>query len=183
VKCPLLALWLSSATLLGEAPKLEALFPAGGQVGSSFILSASGRVESDTRLWTDAPGVYLVPNGKKGEWQATLSAESRPGLYLIHAANADGASEPRWFSVGTFPELAEAEPNDEVGKGQSIDKLPICVNARLDKSGDVDGYRVKLTEGQTLVARVEAYSIGSGVDIVAHLLDEQGACANGERWT
>jgi hypothetical protein len=55
-----------------------------------------------------------------------------------------------------------------------MDKLPVCVNARLDKSGDMDGYRVKLAVGQTLVARVEAYSLGSGVDIMTHVLDEQG---------
>ncbi len=174
MRLALLALLMGCGLVLAEAPKLEALFPAGGQVGSSFVVTASGRVEADARLWTDAPGVYLVPNGKKREWQATLTAEAKPGLYLVHAANADGASEPRWFSIGTLPEVTEVEPNDEAGKGQAMDKLPVCVNARLDKSGDMDGYRVKLAAGQTLVARVEAYSLGSGVDMMAHVLDEQG---------
>ena len=174
MKPTLLVLLIGCGPVLAEAPKLEALFPAGGQVGSSFVLSASGRVEADARLWTDAPGVFLVPTGKKREWQATLTSEAKPGLYLIHAANAEGASEPRWFSVGSLPEITEVEPNNEVSKGMSVDKLPVCVNARLDKSGDVDGYRVKLAAGQTLVARVEAYSLGSGVDMIAHVLDEQG---------
>lgn len=170
----LLALLMGCGSVLAEAPKFEALFPAGGQVGSSFVVTASGRVEADARLWTDAPGVYLVPNGKKREWQVTLTSEAKPGLYLVHAANADGASEPRWFSIGTLSEVTEVEPNDEAGKGQPMDKLPVCVNARLDKSGDMDGYRVKLAVGQTLVARVEAYSLGSGVDMMTHVLDEQG---------
>ena len=82
---------------VAEVPKLESLFPAGGQIGSSFVLSASGKIEADAHLWTDAPGVYFVPNGKKREWQTTITSEARPGLYLVHASNADGASEPRCF--------------------------------------------------------------------------------------
>lgn len=170
----LAALSLSLSVASAEAPKLESLFPAGGQVGSSFVVSASGKVEGDARLWTSAPGVYFVPNGKKREWQATLAPDAPPGVHLVHCFNADGASDPRWFSIGTLPESSEVEPNDEIAKPQIIEKLPVCVNARLEKSGDVDGYAVKLEAGQTLVAAVEAYSIGSAVDMLAHVLDERG---------
>lgn len=168
------AFCLGASLLHAEAPKLEALFPAGGQAGSSFVMSASGKLEADARLWTSAPGIHFVPNGKKREWQVTLAADAPLGMHLVHCANADGASEPRWFSVGSLPELAEVEPNDEVAKPQIIEKLPICLNARLDKSGDVDGYAVKLEAGQTLVGIVEAYSLGSGVDMLAHVMDEAG---------
>jgi len=170
----ILAAWVSASLLQAEVPKLEALFPVGGQIGTSFIVTASGKIESDSRLWTDAPGVHWVPNGKKREWQVTITPEAKPGLHLVYAANADGASEPRWFSVGASPEIAEVEPNDEVGKAQAVEKMPTCVNARLDKSGDMDGYTVKLAAGQTLVGYLEAYSIGSGVDMLANVLDEQG---------
>ncbi len=168
------ALCLGASLLHAEAPKLEAIFPAGGQAGSSFVMSASGKLEADARLWTSAPGIHFVPNGKKREWQVTLAADAPLGMHLMHCANADGASEPRWFSVGSLPELAEVEPNDEVAKPQVIEKLPVCLNARLDKSGDMDGYAVKLEAGQTLVGIVEAYSLGSGVDMLAHVMDEAG---------
>lgn len=168
------ALVLASSTIHAEAPKLEALFPAGGQAGSSFVMTASGKVEADARLWASAPGTHFVPNGKKREWQVTIAADAPLGLHLVHCANADGASEPRWFSIGSLPELVEVEPNDEVAKPQVIEKLPICLNARLDKSGDVDGYAVKLEAGQTLVGIVEAYSLGSGVDMLAHVMNEAG---------
>jgi hypothetical protein len=171
---PLAGILLGTVLASAEAPKLEALFPAGGQAGSSFVLTASGRVEADARLWTSAPGVHFVPNGKKREWQVTLAADAPRGLHLVHCANADGASEPRWFSIGGLPEITEAEPNDEVAKPQPVEKLPATINARLDKSGDVDGYAVKLEAGQTLVAAVEAYCIGSGTDMLANLMDEKG---------
>lgn len=171
---PLAGILLGTVLASAEAPKLEALFPAGGQAGSSFVLTASGKVEADARLWTSAPGVYFVPNGKKREWQVTLAADAPRGLHLVHCANADGASEPRWFSIGSLPESIEAEPNDEVARPQAVEKLPATINARLDKSGDMDGYAVKLEAGQTLVAAVEAYSIGSGADMLANLMDEKG---------
>jgi hypothetical protein len=174
VKAWLQGALLLSSTALAEPPKLEALFPAGGQIGSSFVMSASGKLEADARLWTSAPGIHFVPNGKKREWQVTIAADAPLGMHLVHCANADGASEPRWFSVGSLPELLEVEPNDEVAKPQVIEKLPVCINARLDKSGDMDGYAVKLEAGQTLVGIVEAYSLGSGVDMLAHVMDEAG---------
>lgn len=155
-------------------PKLEALFPAGGQRGSSFGMKGTGPLDADVRLWVDSPDLFFSPTGNKREWQVTISPNAPPGPHLVYATSSEGASEPRWFSVGLLPDMTEAEPNDEVGKGQSIAKLPVCINARLDKAGDVDGYTVTLAAGQTLVATVEAYALGSAVDAVAHVIDPQG---------
>ncbi|QIF00262.1 hypothetical protein [Roseimicrobium sp. ORNL1] len=169
------ALALSAgASLRAEIPVLQALFPAGGQVGSTFTMAAIGKLDDKVTLWTETPGLTLTPSGKKREWNATLSKEAKPGLYLIHAVNAEGASEPRWFSIGTLPEITEAEPNDAWEKPQVLQQMPVCINGKLDKSGDVDGYSLKLREGQTLVGMVEAYSLGSGVDVIAHVVNEAG---------
>jgi hypothetical protein len=165
---------LATPALDAAVPVLQALFPAGGQRGSSFTMSANGVLDADVRLWTDCPGVFFVPNGKKREWQVTILADAPPGPHLVLAWNAEGASEVEWFSVGTLPEITEVEPNDELGKGQAIEKLPLCVNARLEKSGDVDGYTVKLAAGQALVGLVEAYGLGAPVDMIAHIVDDQG---------
>ena len=170
-----LFLLLSLASLIhAEAPKLDTLFPAGGQTGSSFTLTAGGKLDEKAVLWTEAEGVYFVPSGKKGVWQATVTAQAQPGIHLVYAYNQEGASEPRPFSIGKYPEMEESEPNNEVGKGQPVSKLPVCINAKLAERGDVDGYCVKLKAGQTLVALVEAYALGSPVDMMAHIVDPQG---------
>lgn len=170
-----LFLLLSLASLLpAEVPKLDTLFPSGGQIGTSFTLIAGGKLDEKVRLWTEAEGVHFVPTSKKGVWQATVTAQAQPGIHLVYAYNEEGASEPRRFSIGKYPELEEAEPNNEVGKGQAVSKLPVCINAKLGERGDVDGYSVKLKAGQTLVALVEAYALGSPVDMLAHVLDPQG---------
>lgn len=170
-----IALSLFATSLLhAEPPKLEAFFPSGGQIGSTFPLTGIGKLDDTVRLWTDAPGVHFVPTGKKREWQTTITAQAQPGLYLVYALNDEGVSEPHRFSIGRYAELTEAEPNDELGKGQPVAKLPLCLNARLDKGDDVDGYSLDLKAGQTLVALIEAYALGSPVDVMAHVVDPQG---------
>ena len=169
----LLAFCAVGAPLAAEPPKLDSLFPAGGQAGTSIAITGGGRVD-DARLVSPTPGLQFVPTGKKREWQAHIEAGTPAGLHLVYAVNAEGASAPRWFSVGTLPERAETEPNNEANKGMGVDKLPVCLNARLDPGGDVDHFHVDLKAGQTLAGRVEAYALGSPVDVMLHILDAAG---------
>jgi hypothetical protein len=173
LRTAVLALGLVAAPLAAEPPKLEALFPAGGRAGTNVDVAASGRVD-DARLVSPTPGLQFVPTGKKREWQAHIEADTPGGLHLVYAVNSEGASAPRWFSVGTLPELNETESNNEAGKGMALEKLPVCVNARLDPGGDVDHFHVNLKAGQTLAGLVEGYALGSPVDILLHILDATG---------
>lgn len=163
-----------AGSLVAAPPVLEALYPPGARAGGSSIVTGMGKLEDGDRLWCGCPGVIFTPTGKKREWQVTVLSDAPPGLHLVRAWNAEGVSDVRWFSIGVLPEVAEAEPNDAVGTPQVLEKLPLCVNARLDKSGDVDGYRVRLEAGQTLHAKVEAYALGSSVDVMLHILDARG---------
>lgn len=174
----LVALLCSSLVVpaLAEAPRLDSLFPAGGQLGSSFSVTPGGKLDDATRLWADDTGLVFTSAGagKTRTWQAHVSATARPGLHLIYAVNSDGVSSPRWFSLGRLPETEEKEPNDEYDKSQKLEKLPTCVNARLQVRGDVDNYQVPLKAGQTLVAMLEGYALGSPIDPLLHVLDPLG---------
>lgn len=171
----LAALALACLHAGAEPPKLDALFPAGGQAGSSFSVVVSGKVDEKAWLICSTPGVQWMATGKKGEFQARISPSTPHGLHLVHAVNAEGISLPRWFSVGGLVELGEVEPNNEVAAPMKLEKLPVCVNGRLDPAGDVDGYSVRLKAGQELAGLVEAYSLGSPVDVMLHVLDEAGS--------
>lgn len=172
--CALAAALASAVGAVAAPPVLEGVFPPGGRIGSSFAITALGKLEEADRLWCGCAGVTFTPTGKKREWQVTVPPDAPPGLHLIRAWNAEGVSDVRWFSIGVLPEVAETEPNDAVASPQVLEKLPLCVNARLDKGGDVDGYRVRIEAGQTLHARVEAYALGSPVDVMLHILDARG---------
>lgn len=104
----------------------------------------------------------------------TIAPGAPTGPCLVIAHNKDGASSPLWFSIGTRPETAETEPNDAWNEGQKLEKLPVTINGALNKAHDVDGYRLQLRKGQTMAALVEAYSLGSMVDVMAHVVNPKG---------
>src|SRR6185436_9760769 len=85
-----------------------------------------------------------------------------------------GASGPRFLIVTGEPQTAEQEPNDDYLKPQALDRLPVSLNGRLDKSGDVDSFAVALEAGQTIIVSVEAYTLASPMDAVLRLIDSRG---------
>ncbi len=171
--------------LCAAPPTLTSIYPAGGQRGTTFSAHLGG-AKGDTApkaVWIDCPGVLIAP-GDKRTAQITIAADAPLGLHLIRAYNDEGASEPRWFSIGPLAEKEEVEPNDAIGKEQALDKLPVCLNGKLGKRGDTDLFAFDLAKGQTLVAVVESYSLGIGVDVMLQLRNAAGtviATANDAR--
>ena len=156
-------------------PSLTHLFPAGGKQGTTFPIVLGGKVAGEgVGVWVSGAGVTISAPDAKGNATATLAPDAATGLRLVRAFNAEGASAVRWFSVGVLPEISEKEPNDGIGEGQKIEKQPVCVNGVLDKSGDIDGFTIQVEAGRTIVAAVEAYALGSPIDAVLNLFDEQG---------
>jgi hypothetical protein len=126
-------------------------------------------------VWASGKGIRVEPGKAKGKLSVTIAADAVPGVYWLRARNADGASGLRPFVVGTLPEVAEKEPNDDVKKPQVIDKPAVVVNGKLDKSGDVDCYAVPLKKGETLVASVEAHgTFRSPMDGVLQIVSADG---------
>lgn len=173
---PCVTLGCAMAMTHAEAkpPVLSYLFPAGGQIGTSFDLKLEGSPEGEGKgAWVSCRGVAIQPAGKD-KARAIIADDAPPGLHLIRTFNAEGASALRWFSVGTLPEIVEAEPNDDPSKAQTLNALPACINGRLEKSGDVDGFAFEAPAGHAIVAAVEAYALGSPIDAVLNLFDAQG---------
>jgi hypothetical protein len=160
---------------VGAPPKLTALYPSGGAIGSKVEVTASGSFGHwPVKCWVDRPGISVEPAEQKGKLSITVAQDSRPGVYWIRLIDDEGATPPRPFLVGTLPELLENEPNDELGKAQAVE-LPRVVNGRLGKNGDVDTFAVTLKKGETLVASVEANrTIGSPMDSILQIVTSTG---------
>jgi hypothetical protein len=166
------------------APVLDALNPAGAQRGTTTTVTAAGKFDKwPVQLWTDTPAIKFEPLNDSGKFKVTVSPDAPPGPHLVRAHSPEGASALRCFVVGQPPEIAEAEPNDELAAAQPTTRpatqpaqppLPLTINAQLDKAADVDCYAVQLKAGQTLVASVEGRRLGSGIDPILHLLDQIG---------
>jgi Bacterial pre-peptidase C-terminal domain len=153
-------------------PKLNNLFPAGCQRGQSVVVTATGDFSAwPVEVWSDRPGIVATAEKDKGKLKVDVAADAVPGVYWLRLYNNEGASVLKPFVVGTLAEVAESEPNDAPSKPQSVEPR-VVVSGKLGKSGDVDGYRVELRQGQTLVASLQANSVlGAPMDAVLQVCD------------
>ena len=161
--------------LRAAVPVLDQVFPAALQIGSTQSVTLVGKFDPwPTRLDLDIPGVTWEATTNTGVITVRVSPKAPVGPQVIRAFSPEGVSAPRFLILSSHPQRAEVEPNDEMRTAQVLSDLPAEVNGRLEKNGDVDSYSVELQAGQTLVARLEAYTLQSPLDPVLRLLDAQG---------
>lgn len=166
---------LAVTDLRAAVPVLDHVFPAALQIGSTQSVTLVGKFDPwPTRLDLDIPGVTWEATTNTGVITVRVSPKAPVGPQVIRAFSPEGVSAPRFLILSSHPQRAEVEPNDEMRTAQALSDLPAEVNGRLEKNGDVDSYSVELQAGQTLVARLEAYTLQSPLDPVLRLLDAQG---------
>ena len=157
------------------APTLEFFHPPGVAVGSTNTVQVPGKFDPwPPKVWVDAAGVTFLARTNIGEFQVTAAAEAAPGVRLVRFFNETGVSEPRPFAIGAGPELLEVEPNDHFAQAQPIESLPVTINGRLNKSDDVDSFRLELKAGQTLDAAVDSIVLMSRLDAVLRVVTTNG---------
>ena len=174
--CHLLLL-LGTAMVISaaEPPTLDYLFPAGGAQRSTNQITVGGKFDPwPPQVWIDCDGVRFEPQTNKGVFNVTIEAGAPIGPHLVRMFNADGASAPKYFVVGSGEEISEVETNDSWSQAQVITSMPVTVNGRLEKGGDVDSFAVTLEAGKWFVASVDAYALGSPIDPHLTLLNDHG---------
>jgi hypothetical protein len=172
----LLLLGLTGATAAAAPPNVNYLFPAGGQRGKTVEVTASGTYSSwPVKVWVSGRGVTAAAGKQKGKLNVTIAADAVPGVYWLRTYDEQGGGNLRPFIVGTLPEVAEKEPNDELREAQRLDVPGVVVNGRLGKAGDVDCFSMALKKGQTLVASLEAnHTLKSPMDAILQVLSAKG---------
>jgi len=166
---------LFAQTIHAATPPLDYVFPAGGQQGMSVSVNAGGKFDPwPAKVWIDCPGIEFKAETNNGQFTAQIAKDAPVGPHFIRTYNPDGASAPRWFMVTARTEVLEKEPNDNSKQAQAIAKLPVTINGKLEKNGDVDCFAVNVEAGKWLVAQVDAYSLGSPVDALLHVMDTNG---------
>jgi hypothetical protein len=157
-------------------PDVTYLYPAGAQRGTTVEVTAGGTFERwPVGGWADRRGVVVEAGKARGKLTVTVAADALPGVCWIRLHDEQGASGLRPFLIGTVPEVLEREPNDEPARAQVLEKLPVVVNGRLEKPGDVDVFALDLRKGQTLVASLEANrTLKSPMDGVLQVVSPAG---------
>jgi hypothetical protein len=161
-----------SSSLYAAPPKVNYLFPPGGQRGQTVVATAAGEFSTwPVQVWADRPGLTIEAEKDKGKFKVTIAPDAAPGVVWLRAFNDEGAASLRPFVVGTLPEIEETEPNDAPSKPQAIAQS-VVVNGRLAKNDDVDGFGVELKQGQTLSAALLANTtLGSPMDAVLQVCE------------
>ena len=77
------------------------------------------------------------------------------------------------YAVDSLPECRDIEPNHTAQTAQPV-TLPIVVNGRIERSGDVDVFRFQGRAGDEVVAEVQARRLGSPLDSLLRLTDASG---------
>jgi hypothetical protein len=167
---------LDPARSSAKPPTLTGLFPPGAGRGQTVAVEASGNFDHwPARAWIEGCGVEIRAGKEKGKLTVVVAADAAPGLRWLRLHDEDGATALRPFVIGVLPEAIEVEPNDEPKAAQRLAGSAITVNGRLAKAGDVDGFAVALTRGQTLVADLEAErTLGSPMDAVLQVASPDG---------
>lgn len=88
-----------------------------------------------------------------------ISPNAPPGERELRVYTDAGLSNPIYFEVGTLDEVRETEPNDD-HHGESVQEIaiPAVINGQI-RPGDIDHFRFRARQGQSLVIDVGARKI------------------------
>ena len=169
-------LFATIADLYSAAPKVDAIYPAGGRRGETvapvlLIGKLSGWPVSG---WASHPGIRVEPEEKKNRMKVHVGKDVPVGPHLVRVFDQQGASEAKVFVVSDQPEVLEYGLNEQREEAEEVKSLPLIINGRLERNGDTDFYKVKLQRGQLFTARLDGYSLGSQIDPFINLLDPRG---------
>lgn len=180
--------WLvfSTATAMAQLPstRLFALFPTGGQAGTTVDVTITSGVELEEiqRLLFNHPGINATAkmqdvNGKPqpiaNQFVVTISGDVPPGNYEVRTVGFFGISNPRTFVVGSRKEINETEPNNTREQAFAVE-LNQTVNGKINGATDQDWMKFTGKAGQRVVADCLARRLDSKLDGYMELYDTNG---------
>ncbi|MEC9055924.1 MAG: PPC domain-containing protein, partial [Verrucomicrobiota bacterium] len=153
-------------------PVLESIFPAGGQAGTTVVVTVTGEeLEGATGLVfsTGGQGFSItgdaLPSTESPEnpnrFRLQIPANAKPGCYGVHIQCSRGLSSPRAFVVSDIPELLESGLNHTRERAMKISP-GVIVNGQTDESAS-DIYRLDLKSGEAVRISCESEALASRV--------------------
>jgi len=171
----LLALILSATRPLLAQLTAERLTPPVVSAGSRTTLETAGKFPQwPVQAIVDRPDVTIEAGEKTGRWQVAVPEDAAPGIAWIRFTDDRSASDLLPLLITRATVAVESEPNDRLATAMPLE-LPLVVHGRLAKRGDLDGFRVHVPAGKTLVVSATANRrLASPMDAVLQLADLQG---------
>ncbi len=181
----LIAMPLWAAALVGTLraqipnPRLDAVFPPGGQIGTEVEVRVSGgNLEGPASLLVSDPDIAAEPvasdagEAQPGLFRISIPEARKPGVVELWVHGAYGISNSRLFAIGARSEFADHAPSSTPGKAHPV-SLGTTVHGRALEKARCH-YRVFVLEGQRLIVSCLARELDSAIEPVLELYDSQG---------
>ncbi|MGV3720468.1 MAG: pre-peptidase [Actinomycetota bacterium] len=136
-------------------PFLTALYPMAGQRGQAVEVQPIG---------------FNLGAMKQTRIEVPMM---EPGAIDVQVKAGDIAANPMPFVVSDLPQTLETDDNDDPAKATPA-PMPGGYNGRIEKEGDVDGFRFKGVKGQSYSFEVNARRYDSSLDSYLQILDAAG---------
>lgn len=172
----LLAQEKGAPTVPATYPTLTTLANLGAKRGTTTDLTLTGTNLADaTAVWTSFGGTVTIPEGQKDAAKLNVKievpADAPIGLHTIRVGTAAGVSNLRPFVIDELPEVAES---GNTKKDAPQELTPPCVALGTVAAETSDYFKIPVTAGQPMTIEVLARRIGSPLDPVILLYDDQG---------
>ena len=173
-----LCVWLvviANAQGAAPIPVLSSVSPAGGQAGTTVLVTVAGSLAGVKTLRCTLPNVRIEaadPKAGPNKFQITIPADALPGQYDLQAVTVNGLSSIRSFVVSTSPEVLEVEPNNTPSMPQVV-PLNSIVNGQVER-GDVECFAFTAKHTQRVTIECQAERIDSRLRAVLELYDSTG---------
>jgi hypothetical protein len=174
-----------SESALAQLPqtRVQAIFPLGGQAGSTCEVTVTVGVDLEnlTGLRFDHPGIVAVPKSAgtadpsevvPNVFVVTIGSDVPLGIYDVRAVGLYGESNPKSFHVGKLPELFETEPSgNNKFEGAQLLPVPCVVNGRCTPLADLDFFKLQLGQGERVLIRTLCKLLDTRLDASLELYD------------
>ena len=161
------------------SPHVESLTPAGGQRGTELEATFTGeRLQDAQEIFCYEPGIQVLKlnlaTNKTVTAQLKIASDCALGEHHLRLRSATGLSELFTFFVGSLPESAEKEPNNDPEHAQKVD-FNSTINGVVNNE-DVDFFSVEAKKGQRFSVEVEGMRLGRGpLDARLTILNPDGS--------
>jgi hypothetical protein len=145
---------------VGSFRRPDVCFPSGGKVGTTQKVK------------------FIESNGESVEEEIKLPDQPNNN-YMVFEKN-DPAPSGNYMRVSPFDNAMEVEPNDDFAHATPTGlAAPVALNGIIDKQGDVDFYKFKLTKGQKVDFFAYAQALGSPLDTLIAVYNPKGGSVGG----
>ena len=170
--CWLLAAMAQPARAQLPAARLLAVFPPGGQTGTTVEVAARGAdLDDPVRLQFSHPGITTVSN-EGAQFKVAIASNVPPGTYEARFLGRFGLSNPRRFVVGNLPQRMIPATNGSPDSATELAMNSTCFGRIEARSAG--WFKFVARKSQRLWIECLAGSIDSRLDPTLQLSDSAG---------